>query len=536
MAFGGARCRAIGLAAFLLTGVLADDRSDAVDSLLAPFRGNGGPGCAIAVVQKGKLLYSAAFGFSDVEARTAITAATPFNVASLSKQFTAAALYFLVQDGRVHVTDSVRLFVPELPAYTDAVTVADLLHHTSGLRDVHPLREVAGRLGETLDGPANLRLLAAQSGLNFPPGTDYEYSNSDYFLLALIVERVAATPFAEFADSHLFRPLGMTHSAFRAGHPGYVLNGERFRQAPPPPLTDGDGGLYTTLDDLRLWDDNLYTGRVGGPDFVRFLEASGRLRSGQRVGYAAGLSVGRYRGARVVSHDGLLPGYRADFTQFPDHRLSSILLCNRGDVDAPSVNRRIASIYLTGRLKGRKQAEDLDYPTSEFPELDGVWESKQGWILRAWSSVDGMTIDTGGEQHKLLPLDRRRLFADEGGFRLILTKLSGQTFTLQWDGALPVTYDRLQPVPQRAEQLKSLTGVYRSADAGAVWTLRFEQGVLYITTSAGWKIPLEPVGSDRFTVGPWSLHVARDSEGRPRGLSLHRARLWDLWFEWEGAN
>jgi CubicO group peptidase (beta-lactamase class C family) len=523
--------RAICLAASLLSCLAADDRSDAVESLLAPLKLKDGPGCAVTVVQKGKLLYSSAFGFADPGSRTPITTATPFNVASMSKQFTAAALYFLIESGKVRLSESVRRFIPELPAYADAVTVADLLHHTSGLRDGHPLLEVAARLNDILDGPANLRLLQIQSALNFTPGTDYEYTNSDYFLVGLIVQRVSRETFAAYAAERIFRPLGMNHSAFRSGPPGYMVDGDRVRKAPPPPLTEGDGGLYTTLDDLRLWEENLYTGRVGGSNFIRFMETSGRLRSGRLVGYAAGLAVDRYRGTRVVSHDGLLPGYRSDFAQFPSHRLSTTILCNRGDVDAPSMNRRIATVYLAGHLKARKAAEDLEYATTDFPYLDGVWESKQGWILRAWSGVEGLTVEAAEDKHKLLPLNRRQLYADDGGFRLTLTMLSRRLMTLQWDGGLPVTYEKLDPVAQHANELAELTGAYRSPDAGTLWNLVFERGSLLITNSAGWKLPLESVGSDRFIVGPWSLHFLRDSAGRPTGIALHRARLWDLRFE-----
>lgn len=514
-------------AGFILVAatLFADDRSEAVDSLLAPLRVKDGPGCIVQVVQQGKPLYTAAFGLADLEARTPITAATEFNVASLSKQFTAAAIYFLMADGKVRSQDSVRRFLPELPAYADAVTIADLLHHTSGLRDAHPLMEVSGRLNEPLDAAANLQLVARQSGVNFAPGTDYEYTNTDYFLLGLTVERASKVSLARFAGERIFHPLGMIHSAFREGRAGYMADGDRFRKAPPPPLTNGDGGVYTTLEDLRLWDQNLYTGRVGGSGFIHFMETSGRLRSGTPVGYGGGLSVGRYRGARVVSHDGLLAGYRVDFTQFPGRKLSSFFLCNRGDADAPALNRRIAGIYLSGHLKRPHGRATLDYPKTAFPELDGVWESMQGWILRAWSAVDGMTIDTAGEKYKLYALNRRQLFADEGGFRLTLTMLSRDRLTLQWEGSLPVTYQRLDSVMPRAEQRAALAGTYRSADAATTWTLVVDRGELLITTAAGWKIPLDPVGSDRFVVGPWSLHFVKG------GIELHRARLWNLRFE-----
>ena len=537
MTCGGARALAILVSVCVLSALRADDRADAVNDLLAPLRVKDGPGCVVGVVQRGKLLYSAAFGLANLEARRPITIDTQFDVASMSKQFTAASLYFLVESGKLALEDPVRRFVPELPEYAGGITLSDLLHHTSGLRDLNPLLEIAGRLRQPLDGAASLQLLRSQSALNFPPGTDYEYTNTDYFLLGLIVERTSGQSLAAFAEEHLFRPLGMTHTSFQGGvaaagiHAlGYSLQGEKFRETGPAPLTNGDGGVRTTLEDLRLWDQNLYTGKVGGSRFIAFMETSGRLRSGEPVGYAAGLSVGRYRGARVVSHDGLLPGYRADFTQFPGFQLSSIFLCNRGDADAPALNRRIAAIYLTGHLRPRRGAADVDYPTTPFPELDGVWESRQGWILRAWSGIDGMTIDSAEERYKLYPLNRRQLFTDDGGFRLTLTMLSTDRMSLQWDGALPVAYQRLEPVSMHADQLAALAGEYRCPDAGADWNLVFRQGSLVITTAAGWRIPLDAIGSDRFVVGPWSLHFIRDSQGRPQGIQLHRARLWNLWF------
>lgn len=523
--------------AWVISPARADDRASAVDDLLAPLRVKDGPGCVVEAVQKGKPVYSTAFGLANVDRRIALDPSTQFNAASLTKQFTAASLYFLTTENKAHLQDSVRRFVPELPAYADSVTLADLLHHTSGLRDANPLLEVAGRLSERLDGAANLRLLSAQSALNFPPGTDYEYSNTDYFLLGLIVERASGQSLAEYASAHIFRPLGMTHSAFQdapVSHTqalGYTERRGRFQPADPPPLTNGDGGLYTTIDDLRLWAENLLTPRLGGPRLVRFLETSGRLRSGEPVGYGGGLSVGRYRGARLVSHDGVLPGYRSDFTQFPAYRFSSIVLCNRGDVDAPSLGRRIAAIYLADRLHPRPAAAALDYPTSAFPKLDGVWESKQGWILRAWSGVDGMTVETAEERHKLTPLNRRQLYADENGFRLTLTMLPNDTMTLRWDDGLPVSYRRVAAVAPTAAQLAGLAGDYRCPDAGALWTLIVDRGALLIATAAGWRIPLDPVGSDRFVVGPWSLHFLRGPDGSAGEIQLHRARLWTLRFE-----
>lgn len=517
-------------------GLYADESSAAVDRILDSLRASSAPGCAIGVIHNGRFVYTSAFGLANLETGATITPETPFNVASISKQFTAAALYFLVADGKVRLADSVRRFIPELPDYTAAITIGDLLHHTSGLRD--SLLEVSGRLNDSLDAAAHLRLLAAQSALNFAPGTDYEYSNPDYILLGIVVQRVSGVPLADFAAARLFRPLGMTHTGFYPGSAppagaavGYAARGAGFRPTGPPPLTLGDGGVYTTLSDLLLWDRNFYTGSAGGPRFLRFMQTPGRLASGERLTYAAGLTIDRYRGLPVASHDGELPGYRADMTRFPRQHLTAIVLSNRGDAPAESLSRRIAAVYLGGKFRRPPAPADIVYAKSAWPELDGAWESRQGWLLRAWSAVDGLSISTAGDTYKLVPLNRHSLvFDDGGGFRLLLTRLDRDRFQLQWEGgARPVVYHRLPAAP--AGRLSDFAGSYRSSDAGAEFRMVPDGPVLLLTTGAGWKIPLDGVAPDRFAVGPWSLAFVRDSAGRVSALQLHRARLWNLHFE-----
>jgi len=534
------RLRAIPACLLFLPTLLADPRSEAADRILAAYRADPGPGCAVGIIQNGDFVYKTAFGLADLDTRAAITTATRLNVASMSKQFTAAALYVLVEQGKVRPGDSVRRFVPELPAYADAITILDLLHHTSGLRDVHPLLEVSGRLNEPLDAAANLRILAAQSALNFEPGTDYEYSNSDYQLLGLIVERVSGTSLAAFAREHLFQPLGMRDSDFQNGAAGpadpasgYTANGKRFRKAPPPPLGTGDGGLYTTVEDLLLWDRKFYDATPAGRRFVEFMERRSRIRSGEAIDYASGLTVSRYRGLKTVGHNGSLPGYQSDLTRYPAQRLTVVCLCNRGDLDAARVGRQVAAVYLGAKLRPLPRGSAaVDYPSSAFPKVDGIWESRQGFLMRAWSAVDSLSIQTDADPIKLYPLNRRQLFADDAGSRLVLTLLAPDRVELQWDEGRPEIYHRLDGESPRPSDLPAYAGDYRSADAGARWRLVVEKGKLLITTAAGWRIPIEPAGPDRFMVGPWSLHFIRQN-GQASRIELHRARLWQLVFERE---
>jgi CubicO group peptidase (beta-lactamase class C family) len=524
------------LAASMCT-LAADERSDAADRAFAGLRGQQGPGCASAVIHDGRFVYTNTFGLSDLEQQTPITATTSFQVASISKQFTAASIYLLIQDGKLRPEDPVRRFIPELPAYTDHIRITDLLHHTSGLRDIGPLLEVgaAGRAPEPLDVMGSLKLLASQTALNFAPGTDYEYTNSDYLLLGLIVERAAGVPLATFADQRIFRPLGMNNSAFDANRQtlkhraaGYFARNGQFRRVPVTWLSAGDGGLFTTVEDLQRWDQAFYSGKFGGEDFPEFMEHRGRLASGQRIQYASGLIIGQYRGLRTVSHAGRLPGARSEMIRFPDQQLSVICLCNRGDADSPAIARRIASIFLAGKLHHRPQPADIDYASSGFPELSGVWESGHGGIARAWSGVDYLTVEIPEGRHSMVPLNRRQLFDAENGSGMVLTRISNDQFTLALDGGLPIFYNRLD---LRKGDLSALAGDYRSIDIDARYHVSVDDGRVQLISTSGWRLPLEAVGSDRFLLGPWTLRFVREPNGEVSGLQLHHARVWNLVFE-----
>jgi CubicO group peptidase (beta-lactamase class C family) len=521
-----------------LAGLFADDRTAAVEKMLAPLRDPNAPGCAVGVIQNGRFLYKTAFGLADLDSRQPITTSTAFNVASMSKQFTAAALYFLLENGKVRLTDSVRRFVPELPAYADAITVEDLLHHTSGLRDFAPVLEVAGRSDEGLDVTASLKLLTRQKALNFPPGGDYGYTNSDYLLLGLIVERVTGMTLSAYAEERLFGPLRMANSQFygqyqrlRERAAGYALRGKSFRKIAAPMMVAGDGGLYTTVEDLLHWDDNFYTPAVGGPGLLNFMSTRGRLRAGEPLPYAAGLILGRYAGLPVVSHPGALPGYRTEMIRFPSQHLTVTCLCNRGDEDGPVLARRIANVFLQEKLRPPRGAANIDYATSSFPELDGVWESPQGWILRAWSSSDGLWTEMADGQFKLFPLNQRQLFADTGTNRLVLTKVSRDELNVAWDRFPHVTYRRMESAPIQAGDFDLLTGTYRSGEADARYRVFLDSGQLWIAGAAAWNIAMEPAGADKFVAGSWSLHFVHDNGGRVLGMQLHGPRIWNLWFD-----
>jgi CubicO group peptidase (beta-lactamase class C family) len=334
--------------------------ADQVDELFAAFDQPDSPGCALGMFKDGRMLYERGYGSADLEHDVPITPDTVFYAGSVSKQFTAMAAALAIRQGLFGIEDDVRKFVPELPAYEAPIRVRHLVHHTSGLRDINTLVSAAGLRDEVaFDNDAVLRVLARQRGLNFQPGSEFLYSNSGYAVLALVVERASKIPFAAYAESQIFKPLGMAVTHFHTDLGRLVRNrayaydraGEGVRLNTPQNERAGAGGLFTSVRELLSWDENFYTGRVGGADIIRQLETPDRLNSGAVNRYAWGLQATAYRGMPVIEHSGSLGGYRAQTFRVRDEHFSVAILCNAGSANPTQLSRRVADIYLAGRFK-----------------------------------------------------------------------------------------------------------------------------------------------------------------------------------------
>jgi N-acyl-D-amino-acid deacylase len=338
-----------------------------VDSVFAEYDRADSPGCALGIYSDGQLAYARGYGMAHLEHGVPITPRTLFDIGSTSKQFAAAALVLLEQDGALSLDDDVRRFVPELPAYGRPITLRQLLTHTSGLRDYIGILTLGGaRYDDVVTNEDALNAIVRQRALNFAPGDEYLYSNSGYFLISVIVERVTGMSLRDFARARLFDPLGMRHSHFLGGYDDVVIGraaaysprrsgaavdvaaagAAAWRFDMPRWLQTGDGAVFTNVEELLLWDRNFYSPSLGGQEFLTSLHTRGVLTDGDTLGYALGLQLGRYRGERTVAHGGSWGGYRAELLRFPERRTSVAVLCNVSTAAAPALARRVADIVL----------------------------------------------------------------------------------------------------------------------------------------------------------------------------------------------
>ncbi|MBS0380568.1 MAG: beta-lactamase family protein [Proteobacteria bacterium] len=344
-----------------------------IDRLMQAYQGTV-PGAAVAVLRDGRVLFSGAYGQADLEQATPVTATTDFRLASMTKQFTAAAVLLLVQEGRLGLDDPVHRFLPRLPPATAAVTVRQLLTHTAGLIDYEDL--IPTGTTAPLHDIDVLHLLEKEDRTYFAPGSAYRYSDSGYALLSLIVARVSGGDFATFLRQRIFLPLGMRASlAFEAGISsvperayGYSREGERWVRTDQS-LTSavlGDGGVYSSVTDLALWDEALYGDRLLSAQSRQLAFAALTPTDDPNVAYGFGWRIT----GETVWHSGETIGFRNVIVRWPAHHFTVIILTNRNDPEPYTLALRVAALFYpdAGRVHAAQVVVGPDSGAKPIPK------------------------------------------------------------------------------------------------------------------------------------------------------------------------
>jgi CubicO group peptidase (beta-lactamase class C family) len=325
-----------------------------VDSIMVPYTTDASPGCVVGVTRDGTLAFERAYGLADITHKIPLTPTTRFYVASLSKQFTAMSVVLLVQDGKLSLDDTVRKWIPELPSFGKAITVRQLLNHTSGLRDYMTLLAVSGWPSDgELSEQQFLDLIHRQRTLNFAPGDEFLYSNTGYALLAVIVKRASGESLRDFAARRIFGPLGMTNTEFRDDHRenipnraiGYETTETAIVETTPRIDVVGDAGVYSTIEDLAKWEANFSDPRVGGDAAIAMMTEPGRLNNGQKIPYGFALTLGEMRGMKTIAHSGAFGGFRSELLRFPEVDIGVVTLCNTSTA-SPTLAEQIGTLML----------------------------------------------------------------------------------------------------------------------------------------------------------------------------------------------
>jgi CubicO group peptidase (beta-lactamase class C family) len=354
---------------------VAADPAKRLDQLLSAFAGDDVPGAVVAVTREGHIIHSQAVGMANLSHGIPFKRETVSNLGSVSKQFTAFAVTKLASSGDLALDDDVRQYFPELPDMGQTVTIRHLLNHTSGYREILNLLSLAGvRLGkgDYVDRGEIIRILQRQPTLQEQPGTTFNYNNTAYGLAALLIERMTDVPFDRWMADNVFAPLEMTRTRVRSSEgeiipnasDGYVYAEESpFRQTVDlgggGGLAMGPGAIYTTVDDMALWIDNLHTAKVGGPEVIGEMTRPQIEAPGKDTHYGFGLSIERYRGLKLLGHSGGDTAHRAQMLFFPELNAGVIAMSNNGAFDPGSIARHTADAFFAEHLEAEEEAEQV---------------------------------------------------------------------------------------------------------------------------------------------------------------------------------
>lgn len=528
------------LVASLFTALHAQDKTADIDKIFGWAKPDA-PGCAVAVSQNGKQVANKSYGAADLERDVPISSNTVFDSASISKQFVAASVLLLVEDGKLSLTDDIHKYIPQLPDYGQKITLDHLMTHTSGIRDwtgVFPL---------TAGYDDALAITLRQRGINFTPGDEFSYSNSGFVLLKEIVARTSGVSFDDFTRKRIFEPLSMKNTSYRTDLRQVIKNRALAYEKTPSGwlmaikldnVRGGQGGLISAPTDLLIWNDALTTGRLGA--FVtEKIHEQAKLNSGRKIGYARGLIVETYRGTKEIWHSGGAGGYSTFLGRYPDLALSVAVQCNTDATSSRSFARRIVDLYLpaTAIVEGPPPiaVDGVDVPTLDLNNRAGLYFSEAGEPLQFAVDRGHLRIANG----PALVAQSKELFKRFGndvelmsGDEFEVNFVSPDQFDLKSTDGKRTRYRRAKPFTPTADDLKAFAGRYQSDEIGIVFRFDTKADALQVLIehTPSRVLDLKPVDADTFRVGGMTMRFVRDKSGKVAGLDYSNPVLSNIRF------
>ena len=516
------------------------------EAYLQSLADDGAPGCAAGVydINSNRWILLDTFGLANLETGRAIKPDTIFGVASVTKQFTAAAAAIAAVEGQLSLDDDVRRYIPTMPEHAASMTIRDLINHTNGLRDIGRLTLLTGKPEYYTSKKARVALLLRQQALNFPPGEDYRYGNSGYLLLAEVIERATGESFADYVDRVIFTPLDMTDSYFGTATRGktrralpYSAAGDAWRN--DDPFFSGDGewghqGLMTTLEDYAKWIANLYSGDsrlAGGTALTATLRSQGSTRDGSAVPYGFGLRFETYKGLATIGHSGSGLGYKAHTMIFSERKLAVLGFCNHGRYAQPMV-MRLADIVLeldNNHETSASEAAEYTLSPEALVKFAGDYREPTLRLPMFVVPADGGLLVTGDvAPSHFKPVANHRFLNDQQLDITFELSREGHAETLiQGDRRKYGTgrFERIDRVIPSADDLERYTGDYYAEELGSTYRFAVEKGKLTLRipgSNPGAAITLEPMLKDEFvsTGHRLAIRFQRQDNGHPMAVSL----------------
>ncbi|MEP7252097.1 MAG: serine hydrolase domain-containing protein [Ginsengibacter sp.] len=493
------------------SGQTWQDTLSLIDKQFSQYLPNN-PGCQLSISRNGEIIFSKAWGMADLERVVPLSTNSIFEAGSVSKQFTAAAILLLEQQGKLSLDDNLRKYIPELPDYGIPITLRQMLHHTSGIRDWSDIVELTGwpRGQKFYTNDDVLEIISHQKHLNNKPGDKFSYSNSNYILFAIIIKRVSGLSLAAFTQKYIFDPAGMLHTQWRDDPNRIVPNraiaysksGSGFKTDMPNEYAYGHGGLLTTTEDLLKWNNFYQRGKFGTPSLLSKQIETEPLNSGVMNPYAAGLFINKVMGWDNISHDGATASYRAYLETFPELHLSICILSNTSQFNIDNVESTIRKIFVPYK-KGKIIKTDSGFKLSNayLNNLAGMYVNERNRST-FHLSVKGDTLML--DNYLPLRASSKHIFKADN-FLLEINGTKGSYIPFSPRDTIPFT--KVKPANLSKENIAIYEGNYFSGETNSLLTIHSDSSKLLIRLNVDKDYELIPTYKDAFTIDELGCNV-----------------------------
>ncbi|WP_197022125.1 serine hydrolase [Sediminibacter sp. Hel_I_10] len=503
------------------------------------------PGMAVGIVKDGEIVYQKYIGYSNLENQIEINETTSFNIASNAKQFTALCVLRLIEQGKINLEDDFRKFLPDL--YTnieDKITISNLLTHTSGIRDVYDLWALKGQTWWQLfiDNSDAIELLQTQTDLNFKPGTKYLYSNSNYILLTEIIENITDKTFSEFSKA-LFLELKMPNTSFLTNYMEVIPNKARpygnwegWKEYPVITEVNGDGALFTTLNDQLNWekriqrvDDNILSKKL-------INQSQSPIEKINFKNYGYGLMFGTYRGLDYSYHDGSTGAYNATFLRFPPQNISILVISNNGNVPTNYLAKQLSDITLN------LETDNTIYPAvpvkierlKDLGNIVGNYKNDDGKIIKITEKDGSIFREIYQRDPIKLINEKNGLFHYETNEELKMNftniKKGQQKLTIYLSSQEPNTYYKLPFNDLDKSDKRIINGRYFNDETDTEILIKFLDNNTFLITKNGRERKAELILKDYLRMNSYEINIIRDAKGNVSGLNVKNGRIENVIF------
>jgi CubicO group peptidase (beta-lactamase class C family) len=524
-----------------------------IDSLFTPWNKTNHPGGTVLISKNGEIIFSKAYGLASLEYNIPNTLNTRFNIGSLSKQFTAMGIVVLEEQNKLSFDDDIRKYIPELSNYDKIITIRHLLHHTSGIRDLHGLLGLAGWRPADLETNEHVyRIFKNQKDLNFNPGDELSYSNTGYIFLARIIEKISGMTFEQWMKQNIFDPLGMKNTYVETQHDRIAPNNatsyylrDDFKRAIEYWGYFGAGNMHSTAEDMNIWLQNFSTPKKGWTSAFKTLLTRTPLNNGFETPFGFGVRIEDYKGKKVIQHGGSVGGYRAIARVFPEEHLHIVILSNySGGGIGPKVN--MISDVLLSKSQGTPKTitkqksltpEFVHLPQNKLKKFEGVyWSDSEKSGRKIYVKNDTLRYSSSPRNEwALMPTDEHVFVMMHPSIKPVVTfDANTHQMTIKIGDNLPGVFTFLQKdLDTNSNDVNLFVGHYYSPELKTIYSIFKEDDTMYIEHARHGKMKLKQLYNTIFsTGGPIGIvEIKKDKDENILGLTMSNGRTRNVWFK-----